>query len=277
MILRTGFCSQSLGQDIVNAHTEYAPLEGSEPKQYTQDTYTAALLSQTLKANKTYFEQAKITQKHELAVPLPAKAKLKDLVEVGIANPEASWPVFNALWTELSQPGQPHILLAAEGLSHIMRDSQYLNADVKPIHAHDLTIVRHFVDHLSGAKQLPNGGVVLAATSKSNAPSSPAMDHRIKAAEALKAQSTIPQWDPYAKVDARTMDALKDLENPKADLDTLEIGGLSKEEARSIMEYYAESGMMRHQVSDSFVTEKWSLAGMGNIGELEKASVRARL
>ena len=266
-----------LGQDIVNAHTDYAPLEGSEPIQYTQDTYTAALLSQILKANKAYFEQAKITQKHDLAVPLPAKAKLRDLVAIGVANPEASWSVFRALWTELSQPGQPQIFLAAEGLSHIMRNSEYMNADVKPIHAHDLTIVRHFVDHLSGVKQLPNGGVVLAATSKSNAPTSPAMDHQIKTAEALKTGATIPQWNPYTSIDARTLEALKDLTNPKADLNILEVGGLSKEEARSIMEYYAESGMLRYQVNDAFITEKWSLAGMGNIGELERASVRARI
>ncbi|KAJ4352704.1 hypothetical protein N0V95_004029 [Ascochyta clinopodiicola] len=264
-------------QDIVNAHTDYAPLEGSDPTQYTQDTYTAALLSQTLKANQAYFEQAKLTQKYDLSVSLPVGAKLKDLVAVGVANPEASWSVFNALWTELSQPGQPQILLAAEGLSHIMQNSAYMNADVKPIHAHDLTLVRHFVDHLSGVKQLPNGGVVLAATSKSNAPASPAMDFRIKTAEALQAQQSVPQWNPYTSVDARTMEALKDLADPKADLDVLNVGGLSKEEARSIMEYYAESGMLRHQVNDGFVTEKWSLAGMGNIGELERASVRARI
>ena len=158
-----------------------------------------------------------------------------------------------------------------------MKNSDYMNADVKPIHAHDLTVVRHFVDHLSGVKQLPNGGIVLAATSKSNAPTSPAMDFRIKSAEALKTHTNIPQWNPYTNVDARTMEALKDLENPKASLDILEVGGLSKEEARSIMEYYAESGMLRHQVDDGFVTEKWSLAGMGNIGELERASVRVRL
>ncbi|KAH6612481.1 mitochondrial ribosomal death-associated protein 3-domain-containing protein [Boeremia exigua] len=263
--------------DIVNAHTEYAPLEGSEPTQYTQDMYTATLLSQTLKANEAYFEQAKITQKHDLNVPLPASGKLKDLIAVGMANPDVAWPVFKALWAELSQPGQPQILLAADGLSHMMRNSDYLNADVKPIHAHDLTIVRHFVDHLSGVKQLPNGGIVLAATSKSNARSSPAMDFRIKEAEAIKAQTSVPQWNPYTSVDKRTMDALKDLADPKADLDILEVGGVSKEEARSIMEYYAESGMLKHQVNDVLVTEKWSLAGMGNIGELEKASVRTRL
>jgi len=73
------------------------------------------------------------------------------------------------------------------------------------------------------------------------------------------------------------MDALKDLHSESKDFDIVDVGGLTKEEARSIMEYYAESGMLRHQVNEGFVTEKWSLAGMGNIGELEKASVRMRL
>jgi small subunit ribosomal protein S29 len=35
--------------------------------------------------------------------------------------------------------------------------------------------------------------------------------------------------------------------------------------------------MLRRQVNDSLITEKWSLAGMGNIGELERATVRARI
>lgn len=231
-----------------------------------------------MKANKAFFETVTITQKHNLSAPLPAKAKLKELVAVGVANPEAAWSVFNALWTELSQPGRPQVFLAAEGLSHIMQNSEYLSAEVKPIHAHDLVIIRHFVDHLSGVKQLPNGGIVLAATSKSNARTSPALDFCLKVADARKSDpENIPQWNPYEKLDARTMEALKDLENPGADLDVLEVGGLSKEEARSIMEYYAESGMLRHQVNDSFVTEKWSLAGMGIVGELERATVRARI
>jgi small subunit ribosomal protein S29 len=195
-----------------------------------------------------------------------------------VANPEASWPVFMALWKELSRPGGPQILLAADGLSHIMRDSKYMSADVKPVHAHDLTIVRHFVDHLSGVKQLPNGGVVIGATSKSNAPTSPALDFCIQVAETRQTQpDNVPLWNPYEVVDARVMEALKELNHANKDLDVIHVGGLSKDEARSIMEYYAESGMLRHQVNDGFVSEKWSLAGMGNIGELERASVRARV
>lgn len=160
-----------------------------------------------------------------------------------------------------------------------MRNSEYLSADVKPIHAHDLTIVRHFIDHLSGAKQLPNGGLVLGATSKSNAPASPALDFNIEVAQARQTQpdNDLPLWNPYKKVDTRVMEALKDVKSGDKGLDVIMIGGLSKEEARSIMEYYAESGMLRHRVDDGFVSEKWSLAGMGNIGELERSSVRLRI
>jgi small subunit ribosomal protein S29 len=246
--------------------------------QYTQDTYTANLLQQILMSNGAFLAATKLSTQPELPLPLPAGATLKELAALGMANPEASWPVFVALWNELSLPGRPPILLALDGLSHIMRHSEYMSAEVKPIHAHDLTLVRHFVDHLSGQKKLPNGGVVLGATSGSNAPTSPAMNHCIEAAEARqKSAEKLPEWNPYKSVDVRVMEALKDLHSDSKEFDVINVGGLTKEEARSIMEYYAESGMLRHRVSEGFVTEKWSLAGMGNIGELEKASVRMRL
>ncbi|CAN9394136.1 unnamed protein product [Alternaria sp. RS040] len=265
-------------QDLVNAHTEYAPLPNSEPMQYTQDAYTANLLQQILQSNGAFLAATKLSTQPELPLPLPAGATLKELAALGMANPEASWPVFVALWNELSLPGRPPILLAVDGLSHIMRHSEYMSAEVKPIHAHDLTLVRHFVDHLSGQRKLPNGGMVLGATSRSNAPASPAMDYCIEAAEARqKGAGKLPPWNPYKNVDARVMEALKGLHNDSSEFDIINVGGLTKEEARSIMEYYAESGMLRHQVNEGFVTEKWSLAGMGNIGELEKASVRMRL
>ncbi|OAL06770.1 hypothetical protein IQ06DRAFT_288633 [Phaeosphaeriaceae sp. SRC1lsM3a] len=265
-------------QEIVNAHSEYAPLAGSEPTQYTQDAYMANLLQQIQIANSAFLANTKLTTKPNLPLPLAANATLKELVALGHANPETSWPVFNALWNELSQPGRPPVLLAVDGLSHIMRNSAYLSADVKPIHAFDLTLVRHFIDHLSGQKQLPNGGVVIGATSQSNAPTSPALDFSIEVAEARqKTAENVPQWNPYKSVDARVMEVLKGLETASKDLDVLKVGGLTKDEARSIMEYYAESGLLRHQVNEGFVTEKWSLAGMGNIGELERTSVRLRI
>lgn len=266
-------------QDIVNAHTDYAPLENSDPLQYTQDEYTSALLLKILNANKKFLRATALTTNPNLPVPLPAKASLQDLVNLGATTPEASWPVFVALWAELSQPGRPPVLLALDGLSHIMGNSDYMSADVQPIHAYDLTLVRHFIDHLSGAKNLPNGGIVIGATSKSNSPTSSALDFSIEVAETRQKSldSALPVWNPYKKVDARVMEALNHIRTGAKNSDVVSVGGLSKEEARSVIEYYAESGMLRHEVNDGFVGERWSLAGMGNIGELERASVRLRV
>lgn len=151
-----------------------------------------------------------------------------------------------------------------------MRNSEYLSTEVEPIHAHDLTIIRHFVDHLSGNATLPNGGIVLAATTGSNSPANPSLDYSIKCAIARKnTPDNLPLWNPYKEGDSRVMDALKDV-------GVLEVSGISKDEARSIMEYYAQSGLLRAKVDQNFVSEKWSMAGMGNIGELERVSVRMR-
>lgn len=278
-ITTPGKLTSCTAQDIVNAHTEYAPLPESNPTQYTQDMYTANLLRQIHKANGPILSELKVVSNPTLPLPLPEKATLKQLAELGMINPEASWPVFVALWQELSQPGRPPIIYAIDGLSHIMRDSDYLSAEVKPIHAHDLTLIRHFVDHLSGQKTLANGGMILAATSQSNAPKSTTLDYSVKVAEALqKHPDNLPRWDAFKNPDSRVMDALKELQDPKTTgLDVIRVSGLSKDEARSIIEYYAESGLLRHKVDAGFVGEKWSLAGMGNIGELERASVRQRI
>jgi small subunit ribosomal protein S29 len=265
-----GDANNSTAQDITNAHTEYAPLPGSQPTQYTQETYTANLLSQILKANKN-IANLPVKTNPSLPLPLPPNATLGQLIQLGASNPEASWPVFVAVWKELTQPGRPPIMLGLDNLSHAMRNSDYLSAEVKPIHAHDLTILRHFVDHLSGKTALPNGGIVLAATSGSNSPSNDALSFSIQCAEARQfAPETMPKWNPYTNLDMRVMEALKDV-------DILKVGGLTKEEARSLMEYYALSGVLRARVDDMFVTEKWSLAGMGNVGELERTSVRMRV
>jgi small subunit ribosomal protein S29 len=56
----------------------------------------------------------------------------------------------------------------------------------------------------------------------------------------------------------------------------VKLQGITKDEAKGVMEYYARSGLFREAVTDGAVSEKWTLAGSGIIGELEKASVRAR-
>ncbi|KAF2196236.1 hypothetical protein GQ43DRAFT_485120 [Delitschia confertaspora ATCC 74209] len=258
-------------KDIVLGHTEYAPLPGSTPTQYYQETYTATLLSQIAKANSEILSKIQVTSKPALPIPTPPKLNLLKLAELGAANPEASWPVFVALWKELTLPGRPPIMMAIDNLAHVMRNSEYLSADAKPVHAHDLTIVRHFVDHLSGTKTLPNGGIILAAETKSNSPACPALDYSIQLAEARQlGREVLPEWNPYKVVDMRVMECLRNME-------VLRSNGLSKEEARAIMEYYAASGMLRAKVDAPFVSERWTLAGQGNIGELERASVRARI
>lgn len=257
-------------KELVIGHTEYAPLPGSNPTQYTQNMYTANLLSQIAKANAAVLSELRLTTKPNLPITVPPNATLEKLAGLGATNPEYSWPIFRALWDELMQPNRPPIVFAIDGLGHIMRNSTYMSADIKPIHAHDLTIVRHFVDHLSGTATLPNGGIILAAITGSNNPSSPALDFSLQVAEARAKGSGLPTWNPHKPADQRSLDSLKNV-------DVLRLNGLSKEEARTIMEYYAASGMLRRTVDNSFVSDQWTLSGGGNVGELERGAVKLRI
>jgi len=282
-------------RDLIIGQTDYAPLPQSSPVQFVQKDYIANLLGQTAKANRAVLSTMRLMHTYNLSVPVPEKITLDRFAEIGSSDPDVAWPIFEILWKELTSPPnedsaesspkpeenpfrRPPILLALDNVSHIMTTTRYQTVDKKgklhPIHAHDLSIVKHFVDHLSGETVLGNGGLVLAATSESEHAKSDALEVAIKMAEARQ-NTPQPQdvddfWDPYKSIDHRSLDALRTV-------DVMKLNGLSRREARTVMEYWAGSGMLRGTVGEEFVVEKWTLAGGGIVGELEKAVVRTRV
>lgn len=263
-------------QDLVIAHTAYQPLETSEGTIYVQPYYTAKLLGNIAKANHALLSTLQISQQHQLPIPIQSNISLARFAELGAEDPSLAWPVWQALWSELTAPSQPDtqglrrppVMISMEGLNHTMRPSAYLDTDTKPIHAHDLALVKTFTDFLSGKTRLPNGGLVLAATNASNKASSPTLDHLL-AVRSTPGGQTAPKWDPYTRQDGRVVSSMKGVE-------VVKVQGLSKPEARGIMEYYAKSGMVSAQVSEGLTSERWTLAGGGLIGEVERAAVRMR-
>ena len=75
---------------------------------------------------------------------------------------------------------------------------------------------------------------------------------------------------PYKKIDQRALDSL-------TNLNTMELKGVSREEARMIIEYWAANGLVRERLVDSWIAEHWALAGNGILGEMERAVVRMKL
>ena len=330
-------------KEMTIAHTSYQPVTTADGKTiYIQPHYTAQLLGNIAKANHGLFSTMRLSKQHQLPVPVPANMSLLRFVELGANDTELAWPIWQALWTELTTPSQPEqeglqrppVFVGLDGIDFIMRDSAYLDGEAQPLHAHDLALVRDFINLLSGKNNLPNGGMVFGVNSGSTRPSAPTFQHYLarnhaKAhlpamnsirdrlrQESLDANSSsdldlseldtlmstlppsladqfhpfrvhalkvqrldrpisgnfefeLPQWDPYLAIDQRVADVMSDVKVQK-------LQGLSKEEARGMMEYYAQSGMLRNTVTDGLVSEKWTLAGNGIIGELERGAVRAR-
>ena len=160
-----------------------------------------------------------------------------------------------------------------------------MTASFKPIHAHDLLLVKVFMDYLSGASPLQNGGLVLAATSASNPPPNPSLDLALAKLEASSApQSSAQPADlynpspatpnPFCNYDKRVLDIF---DTPNGGVDVQRLRGLSKEETKGLMEYWAKSGILKHTVDERLVGEKWSLSGGGIVGELERVCVRMRI
>lgn len=261
--------------DLTIGHTEYGPLPNTEPTLYVQKTYTANLLSQIARANGPILSQLQLSRTHSLPIPLQSNISLDRLADLGARDPDIAWPVFQALWTELTTPAtadvkRPPIMMAIDGLSHAMKKTAYMSSAFKPIHAHDLALVKHWITYLSGAASLPNGGLIVAATSHSNQPKVPSLDLAISQLEARGKELEIPTGDPFMAYDQRVLESLKGMEVQR-------LYGLTKEEARGLMEYYARSGVLRQTVSESLVSEKWTMSGGGVVGELERAAIRMRI
>jgi len=294
-------------QDLVLGHTSYMPVQGANGKMmYSQPTYTAALLTKIVKANFNTLSKMQITLTHDLPIPIQSNISLARFAELGASDPDLAWPIYAALFRELTAPGRPPIAYTLDGVAFAMRSTKYLDADVRPIHAHDLALLNHFNSFLSGTQKLRNGGLVLAVDSQSNRPAVPTLDHALqrpvrdaKRAEeeahlsaflnrnpGLKAvhearegaiHPQLKEWrsamrsvSPFLATDDRVAAVLNDVA-------VVDVKGLSKEECRGIMEYYARSGMLRQRVDSLLVSEKWTMAGQGVVGEVERGCVRMKV
>ena len=235
-----------------------------------QPHYTAQLLSAIGKANHAVLSNLQLSQKHSLPIPVQENISLARFCELGARDPDIAWPFYQALWKELQSPGRPPIVFTLDAINHVMKETVYLDADMHNIHAHDLALVDHFVSLLSGKEKLANGGAVLGAGSNSNRPGVAAFDFALEKGQAVAEGREKPVWDPYVSVDRRVFDVMDGV-------DVWKLDGLTKEEAKGVMEYYARSGLLRHTVDERLVGEKWTLSGGGIIGMLEKASVQLRV
>ncbi|KAK2612426.1 hypothetical protein QQS21_001530 [Conoideocrella luteorostrata] len=255
------------GQDLTNGNTEYSYIEGTEPMQFAQPIYCLKLLQNIYKANKAVLEKLPLAQDwSRLTTHLKKDATLADLV-LSAKESEYAWPTLSALWTELTQPGRPPVLFALDGLAHINKISDYRDPSFNQVHAHELALVRLFVDALSGKTKLPNGGAIIAATSDNNTHYHPSQELVLAQLEAGQAGREIPKPDPYErKYDERVYESLKNSH-------VLRIGGVSKEEGRVLMEYWGASGMLRSVLNSRTVAEKWALGGHGIVGEMERVSL----
>ncbi|KAL8780932.1 MAG: hypothetical protein Q9213_006243 [Squamulea squamosa] len=268
-------------QDITIGHTPYQPLPSSSPPSYIQPAYLSNLLRNLPTANP-HLANLQFTQSpasSDLPVPITPNISLAQLASLGASDPEIAHPIFNLLITDLLSPGRPPVFFGLDGLAHAMQPGTgYTAPNLKPIHPHELMFLKWYFNFLSGDQRLPNGGIVMAATSQSNAPRVPSLDLALSELEGpitTRAGQTIPQKErnPFIRYDERVLQTLR----KDRGVQVQRLQGLGKEEARGLMEYWAKSGMVRERVSEGFVSEKWAVSGGGVVGELERAVVRMRV
>ncbi|KAL6356509.1 hypothetical protein LRP88_10110 [Fusarium phalaenopsidis] len=253
-------------QDLTNGNTEYSPIPDTEPMQFAQPVYCLKMIQSIYRANRTALEKLQLEKDWSKFTNLKQGATLADLA-LSAKEAEYAWPTLLALWTELTLPGRPPVLFALDGLSHINKISDYRDPSFNEVHSHELALVRLFVDALSGKAPLPNGGAVIGVTSANNAHRHPSQELVLSQLEAGQAGREVPKPNPYERgYDERVYDALRHSW-------VLRLEGITKDEARSLMEYWGASGLFRNVLNSRTISEKWTVGGHGIVGEMERAAL----
>ncbi|TGJ85897.1 hypothetical protein E0Z10_g2887 [Xylaria hypoxylon] len=268
--LATGFLNKWVvinvpeGQELTTAATEYSTIPNS--KMFSQPVYTVKLMQTMHQTNQSILSQHKVELDHmHLPISVTRNMTLTALLNA-TKEPDFAWPVFEAFWKELLLPGRPPILFSLDGLAHIMRISQYRSPAFELIHSHDLALIRMFTDALGGKTAFANGAAILGVTAKGNAPIIPSMEKAIAHAVAAQNGEAVPARDPFfRKYDERVFDSLRGVK-------VLDVQGVSKTEARALMEYWAASGILRSRIDEKEVSEKWTMAGGGVVAEMERVA-----
>ena len=78
------------------------------------------------------------------------------------------------------------------------------------------------------------------------------------------------QINPWGEWDQAVAKSLK---KPKV----MQVKGVSRAEARGLMEYWAASGLLRQKVDERVVQDQWTLSGNGVVGEIERAALRMHI
>lgn len=260
---------------------------------YIQPQLASDLLARLAHSNASVLSSLRPIHNHSATLPKSANKlkSLKDLALLGANEHHIAPQVWDAVWKELTvKPenakegsARPPVLIAIDGVNFWMDFTRYKSSDYKPIHAHQFTLIKQFLDLLFPATKtqtaLPHGGVVMAATTKSNHPTTPTFEHITTQIVQRQANPDSPYTpdlsytDPYmTKVDSRVWE----LRNRSEHTDLVDLKGLSRPESKGLLEYFAKSGIFKEAVTDGAVSEKWSLSGGGIVGELCKLSGRLR-
>lgn len=258
---------------LVNGNTDYAPVaDTADPMQFCHPSFSLKLLQAILKANEAVLQTLPATgdySKVSYLAHLGPNPTLADLAR-SCRELEFAWPTLSALWTELTTVrGRPPVLFTLDGLGFVMRDSAYRDPAFNPVHAHDLTTIRLFTDALSGRTEFLNGAAIIGSCGGNDNVKLPSLDLALDQLKAAAEGKAVPRPDPYQRgYDQRVFDVLKNAR-------LLPVEGVSKDEARAIMEYWAASGALLEAVTEPAVSSKWTLSGHGVLGEMERSTLRS--
>jgi small subunit ribosomal protein S29 len=196
-------------------------------------------------ANRSVLSNIKLSKAYKFRThEFPVDFDLYRFCRIGSGDSTISHEVFTALLDELSRPENPPVLFTLDSLNFMMRESEYRDPEYNIIHSHDLALLRYFIEYLNGTRKFARG-LIIGATSAAGAPRTDALEYALKG------------WKlpAYSKLDTRIAPSI-------AGAEVVTIGAMEKEEAKSLLEYCRESGLLREpsRLDEEKVAQRYTLS-----------------
>jgi small subunit ribosomal protein S29 len=227
---------------------------------WAQPEYTRKLLTRINRANGEVLANITLAKARKIGRDeFPEGAPLSQLIEAGNRDSNASNEVFLSFLDELTitegrTTALPPVLFALDNFGQISLPTKYRDPDYKRIHAHELAIPNAFISFLNGTRKFQRGFAIAATSSTS------------PRAEALGFALRGEPLPDYSKLDTRVHGTVQGAE-------VLRVGEMQKEEARGLLDYCRRTGLLRGDVDDEVLAQRYALSS-GIAREIVKGCVR---
>ncbi|CAG8432964.1 11025_t:CDS:10 [Diversispora eburnea] len=230
-----------ISDGIKYVNSTYPYIKNAKTDEFVQPTLAKELCNRIKLVNRRFLED----DDHEIGrVIIKQGSNITKLLDIGINDSNAAQLVFEIFLEEISNNNKYPVLLAVDAINAFYTVSEYTDMDNKRMEAVRLSLPRTILEYFSGHRRFARGAVIGAMSHVDKAFLSKPLDL------ALGFIKPSP-WVQYSPNILKYTEGLKIFDVPT----------FTRDEAKSVMNYYRESSIIDHVHDQLF--ERYYIATNG--------------